>query len=420
MNGVPHARWSAVVLTSASALLAAACLMQGLTRPSEATPAYARRYGVECATCHSPMPPRLNTVGMVYRRAGFRLPDSDDSGNLKFKSVGAKGIGDAAAIAIQMDGQQVQNPEPGQSKTSAELSEVELIFGTAIDEHYSAQMLFIPYNDAGESELENAEVQANFGKPEMQWTLRAGKAQPMYWQKSVHGSTTLSSPLILSEDPVAPIGSFAGVGLGKMLAEVEGGFMYTKLQKGKMMSTVVSVAALNGFNEDGSDARTHSGDGSDFLAQATELFGSRNTLNAFYYDGHTVVDPLGTELLPPGPFPDRFNRMGLTGNYSVLDRLDVAAGYASGQDKSAELGRTVKTNGAYGEVTATVMPQWVAVYRYDQVDPDSGTSNDSVTSNVISTTYLLHSTVFIVGEYQEIKAGSDKTHTISARVRFVY
>ena len=75
---------------------------------------------------------------------------------------------------------------------------------------------------------------------------------------------------------------------------------------------MVSVAAMNGFNADGSDARTHPGDGR-YPAQATQLFGSRNTANVFYYDGHTVVDPTGT-LLAPGPFRDEYNRYGATGN----------------------------------------------------------------------------------------------------------
>jgi hypothetical protein len=388
-------------------------------KDAQATPAYARRFGVECQTCHSPNPPRLNNVGMVFRRSGFRLPDADENGKLTLKMIPAHTIGEAMAIAGQIDGNIVQNPDPGTSKSSFELSEVELITGTSIGDRYSAQMLYIPYNDEGLSELENAEFQANYGKPESQLIVRGGKMQPLVWQKAGHGSMTASAPLILDESSPSSIGDFAGPGLGHMLAGMEVGYMATRLQHGRIMSTMVSVAAMNGFGPDGSDARTHPGDGVDILAQATELFGSRNTANVFYYDGHTVIDPDG--LLPtPGPFRDDFNRYGVTASFAPLDRIDLVAGYAGGQDKSQELGATVKMNGYYGEVTGEVLPRWVATYRYDSVDPDTDTGGDTISDNVFGTTYLLESTVFFSAEYREVQFGSSKSHEIMGRIRLVY
>jgi hypothetical protein len=280
-------------------------------------------------------------------------------------------------------------------------------------------MLFIPYNDAGESELENAEVQANYGKPESQLILRGGKMQPLVWQKAGHGSMTASSPLILDESSPAPVGDFAGPGLSHMLAGMEVGYMATRLQQGHLMSTMLSVAAMNGFTPDGSDARTHPGDGVDLLGQATELIGSRNTANLFYYDGHTVVDPEGV-LPAPGPFREDFTRYGVTGSFAPLDRIDLAAGYAGGQDKSQQLARTVKTNGYYGEVTGEILPRWVATYRYDSVDPDTDTGDDTISDHVLGTTYLLDSTLFLSAEYREIQFGSSKSHGVLGRIRLLY
>jgi hypothetical protein len=408
-----------LLLVGVTACIAVGWFAIRAPRVADATPSYARRYGVECETCHSPNPPRLNNVGMVFRRSGFRLPDSDESGKLILKAIPAHTIGDGMSIAGQIDGTIVQNPDPGTSKTSFELSEVELIAGSSIGDHYSAQMLFIPYNDAGESELENAEFQANFGKPESQLILRGGKMQPLVWQKAGHGSMTASSPLILDEGSPAPIGDFAGPGLGHMLAGMEVGYMATRLEKGRMLAGMVSVAAMNGFAPDGSDARTHPGDGVDVLAQATALIGSRNTANLFYYDGHTIVDPEG--LLPiPGPFRDDYTRYGATGNFAPHERVDLAAGIAGGQDKSAQVGATVKTTGYYGEITGVIIPMWVATYRYDSVDPDTDTSGDLISDNVIGTTLLLHHAVFFSAEYQEIKVGSTKSHGLLGRIRMVY
>jgi hypothetical protein len=359
--------------------IAAAWMALHAPRPADATPAYARRYGVECQTCHSPNPPRLNNVGMVFRRSGFRMPDSNEQGKFTLKNVPAHTIGEAMSIAGQIDGTITQVPDSGQSVSSFQLSEVELIAGTSIGDYYSAQMMFIPYNGEGVAELEDGEFQANYGTPEGQIIVRGGKMQPLVWQKGQHGSMTISRPLILDEMSPAPIGSFGGPALGGMLAGVEVGYEKVRLEKGHLMAGMVSVSAMNGFAQDGSDARTHQGDGVDVLAQATALFGSRNTANVYYYDGHTMFPGVA------GIARDEFSRYGVTGNYAPIDRIDLAA-----------------------------------VYRYDSYDPDTDTGGDTISDNVLGTNYLLHDAVFLSAEYREMKTGSDKTHEWVGRVRMVY
>jgi prepilin-type processing-associated H-X9-DG protein len=237
---------------------------------------------------------------------------------------------------------------------------------------------------------------------------------------------TMSSPLILDETAAAPIGSFAGPGLGHMLPLVEVGYMATQLNKGKLTSTMISVAATNGYTVDGSSARTHQGDGVDLLAQATELFGSRNTANVFYYDGHTAYsttsvysDSLGADTTVT-PQRDHFTRYGVTGNFAPIDQVDLTAGFAGGQDKSDELGLTVKQMGYYLEATAQVLPRWVATYRYDSLDPDTNIAKNTITANTIGTSYLLDSAVFLSAEWREQQVGSVKSHGVAARVRVVY
>jgi hypothetical protein len=403
----------ALIVTSCTVITAVAAW-----RDAQATPAYARRFGVECATCHSPNPARLNNVGMVFRRAGFRLPDADESGNLTLKAMPAHTIGEALAIAGQADYNLTQSGSPGTSKSSAQLSEVELIAGTSIGEKYSAQALLIPYNDEGSFNLENFEFQMNSGKPADQWIVRMGLAQPLLWQKGGHGSMTQSAPLILDEGAASPIGSFAGPGLGTMLPLAEVGFMHTKLEKGKLMSTWVSLAATNGYQGDGASARVHAGDGTDVLVQATQLMGSRNTANAFYYNGHTAYDTEDPAVV--GTSRDRFDRYGVTASFAPMDPLDLVAGYVGGQDKSDELGLTLKTSGYYAELTGTIMPHWIACYRYDSVDPDTKTSKDSITANTLGTTYLLDDAVFLSAEWQEREQNSVKSHGVLARIRILY
>jgi hypothetical protein len=74
----------------------------------------------------------------------------------------------------------------------------------------------------------------------------------------------------------------------------------------------------------------------------------------------------------------------------------------------------------YGEITGEILPHWVATYRYDSVNPDTDTDGVKISDNVLGTTFLLESTVFLSAEYQEIKVGDEKTHGVLARIRMLY
>jgi len=65
------------ILIAAGLLLAA--------RPASATPAFARKYGTSCVTCHT-IYPKLNPFGEAFRRNGFRFP-GDDSEVTKQEAV---------------------------------------------------------------------------------------------------------------------------------------------------------------------------------------------------------------------------------------------------------------------------------------------------------------------------------------------
>ncbi|HET7224798.1 MAG TPA: hypothetical protein VFK69_03700 [Candidatus Eisenbacteria bacterium] len=405
----------------ASALLIAIVLVFRMTAPSSllATPAYARRFDTQCATCHSPMPPRLNNVGILFRRFGFRLPDSDESGKLVLKTLPAHGIGDAFAVAADVGASEQPEADPGTSRSSLQFGEVALLGGTSIDDHLSAQMVFLPRNGEGSSELEDAELMANGGAPGSQFSARAGICEPFLWQKANHGSLTASLPLVFDESPAAPVGDFGGLQLGQNQTEVEAGYTFTKLAKGHVLATLLSAALLNGVTETGDAADRNPTDGADVLVQGLELIGSRNTLGGFYYHGRTVVDPLG-ELAPPGPFRERFDRYGAMGSFSPIDRLDILGSVVGGNDKSQQLDRTVNMLGEYVEVTGELMPHWVLVYRWDEVDPDRDTGGDLVRADVISSTYQLWDHLFLTAEWQQLRVADTKPHSILADIRLIY
>jgi hypothetical protein len=51
------------------------CLVGLMASTADAMPVFARKYGVQCAFCHTTIP-RLNAIGYKFRAAGFRLPES--------------------------------------------------------------------------------------------------------------------------------------------------------------------------------------------------------------------------------------------------------------------------------------------------------------------------------------------------------
>jgi hypothetical protein len=384
-----------------------------------ATPAYARRYDTKCETCHSPLPPRLNNTGILFRRSGFRLPDADDKGNLTLNAVPAHSISDAASLVANFLGRYDQVVGPGESKTTMELGEIVVLAGTSVGEHLSGQATFIPRSEEGTVELEGAEFQANYGKPTGQWSVRGGIIEPNLWQRGTHGTITLAGDLAFGEESSVPVGDFAGFGIGHNQVGVEGGYTYTRLHNGSTCTTMLSAAVLNGVDETGDPASRNTTDGADVYFQAIQLFGARNSAGAFYYKGRTLIDPLGL-LLPPGPFRDHFSRYGAMGNYVLFDRVDLTAAFADGKDHSDEISGNVVSRGAFAQADIKIRNRWVADYRRDYYDPDRAFSDDLIRAHTGSTTYQMEDNLFFTLEYQEINEAGTKSHGVIGNVRFVY
>ncbi len=49
-----------------------------LSETAHAIPAFSRKYGTSCITCHAGYP-KLNSVGHAFRRNGYQFPTDDES-----------------------------------------------------------------------------------------------------------------------------------------------------------------------------------------------------------------------------------------------------------------------------------------------------------------------------------------------------
>lgn len=404
---------------SAVLALALTALAGVAAPPAGATPAYARRYGVMCQTCHAPLPPRLNNVGIAFRKLGFRMPDADEEGRLTIKTVPAHGIGEAASIVADVAARSDKEAEPGENRTTFELSEVELVAGTAIGNRLSAQTMFVPW-DEGEIELENAEVQFNAGSARHQLVLRGGLMQTYLWQKANHGRLTLSTPLVFAPRAVEGVEPFEGFGLGANQIGAEVGYLFSSLKDGRLRSTMLTAAVLNGVNLEGEGALRNTTGGADLYLQALQLLGDRNTVGGFYYRGRTFLEAQPDEGLPE-PSKSRFARYGPFGNYLLLKRLDLVAGGALGWDRSPLRTGDVRFAGLFAEVDAALTPRLVGIYRFDRVDPNRDEPDDEVRAHTLSTTFRADDHLYLTGEYAWLRRrGDEKDWTFAVNARLAY
>ena len=395
-----------------------ATTVAALAGTAEAIPAYERRYGVECTTCHAPLPPRLNNVGILFRKLGFRMPDADDEGRFVIKSVSARGIGDSASISADVAARRDKEAEPGSSTTTFELGEVELAAGTAIGSKVSAQAMFVPW-DEGEVELENAEIQFNAGSARRQFFARGGLMQTYLWQKPTHGRLTLSTPLLFDSRAVAGVEPFDGFGLGINQIGAELGYLFSRLEEGRLSSTMLTAAVLNGVDQEGEEALRNTTGGADVYLQALQLFGARNTVGAFYYRGRTFLGAEPDEGLPEAA-KHRFSRYGVFGNYLLVNRLDVVAGGALGWDRSPLRSGDVRFAGLFAEVDARITPRWIGVYRFDAVDPDKDVDDDAVRAHTVSTTFQAEHHLYLTGESRWLRREDAKDWAFVVNARLVY
>jgi len=159
---------------AAFALALGAVLVVSLALPSgdaDAIPAFARKYGFSCTTCHAPFP-RLKPYGEEFAARGFRLPPGEEPARA------TRDTGDPLLqlsrdfpIAARMEGYAVWNADQEKTGAAAETDfETPWVFkalsGGPIAENVSYYVYFI-IEKGGVEGLEDAYVQVNgpFGAP---------------------------------------------------------------------------------------------------------------------------------------------------------------------------------------------------------------------------------------------------------------
>src|SRR5271169_5622152 len=115
-------------------------------QPAHAIPAFARKFGVKCYTCHM-IPPVLNKTGYMFKRLGYRMPPDEMDGskpapkiidldkNIKFSITNSLAIITQASFNVEKTTGDIITPT---STSSFNLDEVALFAaGTVPDSGFS-------------------------------------------------------------------------------------------------------------------------------------------------------------------------------------------------------------------------------------------------------------------------------------------
>ena len=316
-----------------------------------AIPAFARKYGVKCYTCHT-VPPALNKNGYMFKRLGYRLPPDEMDGtkpapkideldkDIKFNITHSvalilqasvtddKTVADAGNTTSASPSTSCGSSTAASSSCSSfNLDEAALFIAGAVPEtgfsyfgHYEL------YQDGG-SDLEQGFGVYTRGRANSSYFIKAGE---MHMQE---GEGTRAAMFYnLFSDPaytltnVDPI-SFS---LDQHPVGVDVGYTWASNYFKKVFA--VSAKVTNGLNADGSEILAGSTKNSkDVWADADYWFGPDGGVTVIMYRG-SKDQIQNSGLDNQFTYRPTFYRVGTFGNYLFFDKLDLLGGYIRSQD----------------------------------------------------------------------------------------
>ena len=331
-------------------LLACGCFLL-MPTPGRAIPAFARKYGVKCYTCHT-IPPALNKNGYMFKRLGYRMPPDNMDGskaapkineldkNIRFTITNAfatlfqgsmtteKTVADSGSVTSASPSTSCgSDTQQSSSCTSFNLDEAALfIAGTVPDTGFSYFGHYELFQDGG-SGLEQGFGVYTVGRANNSFFIKGGE---IHMQE---GEGTRAAMFYnLFSDPAYTLTNADPIGftLDQHPVGVDVGYTWASNYFERVFA--VSAKVTNGLNADGSEILAGSTKNSkDFWADADYWFGPDGGVTAIMYRGSKdQVQNAGTDS--EFTYRPTFYRAGVFGNYLFFDKLDLLGGYIHGQD----------------------------------------------------------------------------------------
>lgn len=347
---------------------------------ASAIPAWARRYGVSCSTCHAPAPPRLNAYGHRFRRAQYRLPEefSQDPEWSKVQNyLAVRAVGGYTYSSSDVSGSSLHDVT-----SSFTLDEINLLYAGPVTKHFSGFVeLARPGDSSGIEAL--ASIGGVFGKPDSFTTFRFGQFHTLVeagWG-GLDRSTGISGPDVLS----LPLTTATGFTLDQDQVGVEGTYVRKNWRIIGQVLNGANAATTDGVpNEDLAFTTTdhaYQNKNKDFLLAYELMWGdTASGLTAFGYKG-VVEDPVQS-LDNPTPSLSRINmiRYGITAAQVWENGWEIQGGFVKAKDDFQDVALTdVSGQGWWVEAEKYFkeLKDMTLLLRYDLTDPDTDLQKNS-------------------------------------------
>jgi hypothetical protein len=308
--------------------------------PGRAIPAFARKYGVKCYTCHT-VPPALNKNGYMFKRLGYRMPPDEMDGTKaapKVSELDSKikfDLTDSLAIILQgsvTDDKTITEtgttpPTATTTTSSFNLDEAALfVAGTIPESGFSYFGHYELYQDGGNG------LEQGFG------VYTGGRANSSYFIKGgeIHmqeGEGTRAAMFYnLFSDPAYTLTNVDPIGFSLDQHPVGVDVGYTWASNYFKNVFAVSAKVTNGLNADGSEILNASTKNSkDVWADADYWFGPDGGVTVLMYRGSKdQIQNAGADN--QFTYRPTFYRVGAFGNYLFFDKLDLLGGYIHSHD----------------------------------------------------------------------------------------
>jgi hypothetical protein len=371
MEAKRNRRWAAVP----AGVLVAVVLGLLCSQPSQAIPAFARKYGVMCYTCHL-IPPVLNKTGYLFKRLGYRMPPEYDGTHPapKITELDPEArwtITNSLALVTQgsFSSEKITGSSPS-SNSAFNLDKAILFAGGSVPAtgfSYFAEYKF--YEGGTASTLEQAMVGYTWGRAN---SSVFGKAGQMHVQEGE--GTRAAMMFSLFDDPAITLTNTSPINftLDQHPVGINGGYTWAS----PYFKNIVGVEAkvTNGVNADGSEILLNQAgikNSKDVWFDADYWFGPDGGLTFLAYHGNKPQDQnQGT--------PDAFSynatirRYGVFANYLFFDKLDLQGGYLRAKDDWRGFVNeplNYYTGNAYrAEVDYYIRRGLVVMARYDRIN----------------------------------------------------
>lgn len=375
----------AVVIILALAVLGAIEL--AAPQESHAIPAWARKYDADCAMCHYPVVPRLNSFGQQFRRAGYRTPSEFN------KDQDLTNVGNflAARVRAQLA---YDNTKGTVERSEFRFSDLSIFYSGALTRNFSA------YIHASSNNSTNVDfhghLQGIYGSSDSFISVRLGQMH-MLQQEGVGG---FDRPTGISVPAIHALTLTSTSVLANGAAQA---FQFDLRQKGVEAAYVRGAGRLlfqvtNGLNQTGSGT-ANLGDidpQKDYLVAYEHILDEiASGFTLFYYHGTThgtaTFSPATASTGPPTSISNEFNYSRYGVNLSKifpvggLGFFEIQGGYIRSHDNNpslvgspVQLSRDVEGNAFYVESQQYVTgPELTFFERYSWMDLNAPRPNST-------------------------------------------